>query len=394
MLPTILPLVVLLPMFSPSPPPVHLQAHLRWGVITRAAPTEPRSTGVAIGGHLHLDSPRLIGLRAEATLFAVQDLGLVDPAHLHPDFFDARGKGYVLLGEAFLDGQWGKAHLRLGRQRVETPHADSDDLRMMPNLFMAYAADLSHVGNFSFHTLYFTHMAGWENGVDCASFVPLRAIPALAPTTDGAFAVAAVYQAWEKLEFQLWGYRFDDFADVAYAQLSYGEHRRGGLSWSTTLQLDIATGNGMESKGKPSSRTWGVGVELRGSQGYRFHAAFNRDDGAAGAFPSLGAGPFLTSMEVLTLDALGRGGQAHVLGAQYRLTELGLPKVSVGAAWGRFHTSVTPVHDSDELDLNLDWQLTAHVSMLAAWATIRDRHADAAHSSDLDHFRILAHMTF
>ena len=76
-------------------------------------------------------------------LFGSVDTGLNhnDDERIHGDFFNQKKDGYLLFGDAHMVLSFDSFEAHLGRQRLDTPHMDSDDLRMVPNLFETYLVD-------------------------------------------------------------------------------------------------------------------------------------------------------------------------------------------------------------------------------------------------------------
>ncbi len=53
-------------------------------------------------------------------------------------FLGSNGQSYSILGESYLKFQYGNSSIKAGRQIIDTPYADSDDIGMVPNSFEGY----------------------------------------------------------------------------------------------------------------------------------------------------------------------------------------------------------------------------------------------------------------
>ena len=265
---------------------------------------------------------------------------------------------------------------------------------MTPNLFMAYAFDTSEIRGLILRVLQLTHMAGWENGADPSSFIALHEALGLRESTNGASVVSVSYQRIARLDLQLWGFHFDDYADAGYAQASYELDLCRRLSCSMALQYDTARETGAKLAGKVHSNTWGASMEVSAQVGYRFYGAYNQDSGSTGAFPSLGAGPFYTSMEVQTLDAMGQRGKAYVFGFNLPLSSLGLECAAIGGAYGNFQAHDENSHRSSEFDIVVRGDFDERISLTLALATVQDQVLSEARDGNLSQFRMIVDMRF
>ena len=100
--------------------------------------------GTSIGGVLKYETAEWNGVKLAAAAYVSQKLhfatGSFDEGKASPDFFAEETKSYAYVGEAYLDYTLGDLNLRVGRQLIDTPFADTDDIRMHPNTFEAAIA--------------------------------------------------------------------------------------------------------------------------------------------------------------------------------------------------------------------------------------------------------------
>ena len=90
---------------------------------------------IALGVKLHIETAPYSSLQLGATLFTSQGDGKANFEGI--PFFDENGKNYATLAEAYLKGEYNNTIFILGRQELETPFAQSDDICMIPNSFEA-----------------------------------------------------------------------------------------------------------------------------------------------------------------------------------------------------------------------------------------------------------------
>jgi len=200
---------------------LHTKGQIRAGYITFKEDKRERTNGYALGGHFHFYTDRWNGLMIAASAYTVLDLGInQNPNHTNPDFFDADGKSFIMLSKAFIDGRWDNTEIKLGRQALDTPMADSDDIRMVPNFFQAYTLTNTDIENVTFTAGFIDRMAGWENGVDASKFANIGEVLGT-EKIDGVYYAGMMYDAVEDLSLNLWYYHYDNIANVFYAEAGY-----------------------------------------------------------------------------------------------------------------------------------------------------------------------------
>ncbi len=94
----------------------------------------------AVGGKLHIETAPIHGISLGSSFFTSNSFGSADNRGLVP-FRGEVAHSYAILGEAYLKAALGKTTLKLGRQEIETPFAQADDIGMVPNTFEAYVLE-------------------------------------------------------------------------------------------------------------------------------------------------------------------------------------------------------------------------------------------------------------
>jgi len=77
-------------------------------------------------------------------------------------FLSSENDSYSILGEAYVEFKKDKTIFKLGRQELETPYANTDDIGMIPNTFEAYIVRNNSIKD---TTLIFGQVQKWA-GVD------------------------------------------------------------------------------------------------------------------------------------------------------------------------------------------------------------------------------------
>ena len=368
----------------------HAKGQIRLGYITFDSDGDTPTTGYGLGGHFHLDTKRWNGLEIGVSAYTVLNLGInQNPANVNPDFFDEKGKSFIMLSEAYLDGKWGGTEIKLGRQILDTPHADSDDIRMIPNYFEAYTITNSDIDGLTLQAGFIRTMGGWENGVDASRFVRIHETLDSDEATDGVYYGSAVYEGIKDLTLSLWYYNFKDIADVVYAEAGYSHTFSDNLQVVFGLQYDSAKQSGAALLGRQDANTFGFSAELAFEQtGIHILGAYNKDNGSTGATPlSLGGGPFFTSMEDQTLDALNAPGKAWMLGGGYHFSAVGIDGLNAGIAYGHFEADEASLYESHETDAVIEYTYSDRLTMTAAFADVVFEAGKGENGDKLQDFR-------
>jgi len=353
-------------------PIAHTHAQIRAGYITLKEENTPRTNAYALGGHVHFDTKRWYGLEVGLSAYTVLNLGKgQNNTNLNPDFFDADGNSFVQLTEAYLDGKWGETEIKFGRQILDTPHADSDDIRMISNYFEAYTLTNESIEDLTLSVGYISKMAGWENGVDAKKFVNISEVLGT-DATDGVYFTSASYDGIKDLSLSLWVYHFTDIADVLYTEVGYEAHVSNMLDIIIGLQYDTSKETGSALLQQQDANTYGISAEFVSEEiGIHILTAYNKDTGETGASSlNLGGGALFTSMEDQTLDALGEAGEAWILGAGYHFSTMGINGLNAGVAYGKFTADNTSDYTSEELDVVVEYQINKQLSFTLAYADV------------------------
>jgi len=294
---------------------------------------------LALGGKLHFDTVQWHGLSVGASFYTTNQIHQNEGAEV--PFFDANQKSYSLLGESYLRGTWGATQLTIGRQELDTPFADSDDIGMVPNTFEAYLLTNTSFTDTTITLGQIQKMAGVD-ATDPAHFEKLN-------NSDNVQTLGIAYASKSGLSLSSWYYNLTDatIESIAYVDGSF-EGEVSGFSYLLGLQYAQEA----YSQSSDDASIYGVNLEM-GYAGVGFHVAYNQsnDNTADNGF---GGGPFFTSAEFLTLAEGGKDAEALLLGGSFDTSVIGIPHVTLTL------NSLTLTDensvDSDELDLGITYE--------------------------------------
>ncbi|MEY4505065.1 MAG: hypothetical protein RL154_1362 [Pseudomonadota bacterium] len=147
------------------------------------------NSGFALGGNLGYTTAPYYGIQAGAKFYTTQVLGAssnlnggvnnkgqnIPQASLAPFVENASStagttpQSYSVLGEAFVQGTYGKTIAKIGRQTLDTPLAGGDDNYMIPNLFQAGVLINQDIPQTTLVAAYVNGMMGGTTGDSHAS---------------------------------------------------------------------------------------------------------------------------------------------------------------------------------------------------------------------------------
>jgi hypothetical protein len=269
----------------------------------------------AIGGHLKYELAKLNGFSAAAAFALSHDIGFAtgdEGVKQNSELSSSDGE-YSVLREAYLNYRDGDFNFRAGRQIIDTPLADSDDIRMIADTFEAYVASYQ-LSNFSFMAGKLQKWQGYDADLDSGW---VRA------GENGTWFGGVTY-ADDIIEANAWYYNVTKLTNAAYFDLTLGYEISSDISISAGVQyLNESEINNSATK----ADIYGVLAELS-AYGFTFGAAYNnsKKNENSGSFSGFGGGTLFTSMDTMILDEItyDRDAEATAGSISYEIDKLTL----------------------------------------------------------------------
>lgn len=269
----------------------------------------------AIGGHLKYETLELNGFSAAAAFALSHDIGFATGdkgVKQNPELSSSDGE-YSVLREAYLNYKSGDFNFRAGRQLIDTPLADSDDIRMIANTFEAYIASYQ-LSNFSFMAGKLQKWQGYDADLNSGW---VRA------GEDGTWFGGVTY-ADDIIEANAWYYNITKLTNAAYFDLTLGYEINSDISISAGVQY---LNESEISSSATKADIYGALAELS-AYGFTLGAAYNKSNRKAGkeSFSGFGGGALFTSMDTMILDEMtyDRDAEAVVGSISYEIDDLRL----------------------------------------------------------------------
>jgi hypothetical protein len=327
----------------------------------------PNSYATAIGGQLKFETAKLYGFDAGAAFYtshAITPFSGDTAKGRFSDELTTDDKHYDVLAEAYLDYTYQDFKIRIGRQRIDTPYADSDDIRMTPNTFEGVMATYTY-GNFSFIGAY---LAKWQ-GPDAGEYT----FEDLMEESDGT-AIAAATFGNDTLEAGLWYYHIDRYADIFYTDISATYTFNGQTSLKGAIQL--AKQNEIDNSGI-DGLLFGAMAELDYA-GITLGIAYDQlsIDSDKAYFGGFGGGVGFVNMFEMTAGVftVHQDAKAWKFTLGYDFSEAGMQGLSLEYDYGDFKGDVA--HEAEEHNLILAYAPSDSWDLEVVYDRIRDVHKD------------------
>ncbi len=243
---------------------------------TKSSLTDLHST--SLGGKLKAETSNQNGFGAAVGVYFAQDMGLNNHAqnnrYINP-LLMGTGYGIYTPGEAYVQYREPEFLARLGNQVIDNPWINPSDGFMIPNLYRAGLVDVYPIDGLKIEG---ERIKGFKNRTvsgfqDSNLFELPYDNPKFLGADSGSSAVGAAYRN-DAANANIWIYRFNDFAQMAWLQGGY-KVTLPGVSPFVDFQYMRETGDGAELLGKVDSRAYGAKLGAEGKWGSVFFA-YNR----------------------------------------------------------------------------------------------------------------------
>ncbi len=346
----------------------------------------------AVGGILKYETAAWNDIKLGAGAYVSEKLGFASGSgdKLNYDVLSSKNGSYAYVGEAYIDYSTNDFSLRIGRQLIDTPFADTDDIRMHPNTFEAAIAVYSGIEGTTLVGGYVTRWAGYDSGEDISEFKKLS------DGSHGAAVIGLTNESVENLAVQGWYYGADKVADIYYADAAYA------IPFNETVGLEISAQyaafdektNAAGTDSGSDGNVYGLGVSLKAGP-MSIGAAYNRGSNDEGKTLSngFGGGPFMTSMEEWTIDGM-EDAKAYQISAALDMASAGIEGLSLTALYGSFKSAPSNT-EVREMDVIATYEINERLGIDMSYATIDDRNNNIGDGgTDGGYSRFLARMSY
>ncbi len=282
-----------------------------------------QKSATVFGGEFGLNSAQYNGFSLHLSTYISQNLNLQNQPkeNLNEDFFDYQNNSFAYVAESSIDYSNEFYEMKIGRIKIETPYANSDDIRMAPNTFEGVWANLDYTSQLNSQVIYLSRWAGYDSQNEEQEISQNEFKNLVSDDSSGMLGFSLTYEYTRNSEMSLWYNYVDNMASIVYAEIigiyfvnKNGFHIDYGFQGTKIEELDNSQVDG-EVFGLMSIFHYG-GIFIGG--------AYNGVEVKSGKYISngFGGGPYYTSLDEATIAAIseasvGKDAEAFRLGGGY-----------------------------------------------------------------------------
>ena len=329
----------------------------------------------SIGGEFGINSAEYKGFTLHGALYVSQGLNFLNPNKndLNEDFFTTNRDSFAYISEASINYNNDFLQAELGRIRVETPYANSDDIRMAANTFEGARANIDYTSNLSTQLLYLNRWAGYDSQNEDEELSQDKFKDLVSSDASGMFGASLSYKYAKNSEFSLWYNHIDEMANIIYGEVvgiyfidGDNLHLDYGLQASHMVELDNSNVDG---------DVYGL-MSILHYNGAFLGAAYNIafSDGGKYITNGFGGGPYYTSLDEATIASISESfalsgiessknkAQSFRIGAGYEFKDSFFDGLVIEFVYGELYNDVGRIKEKDAVltyEFAQNWNLEA-----------------------------------
>ena len=330
----------------------------------------------AIGGKLHIETGEVYTISGGASFYTSNSIYYNDNRGLVP-FRGENKKSYTILGEAYIKSEFGNSLIKIGRQEIDTPFAQIDDIGVVPNTFESAIFINKDILDTTIFLAQIQKMAGVDADI-VDRFTNIN-------ENRGMQSFGVTYEGIKDLSLSGWYYNLDkaEISSISYLEANY-ENSSNIFSYGFGVQY--AKENYREDK---DSNIYGVNISGGiNSIGLSLSSAYTKVNGNE-ASSGFGGGPFFSNSEYLIIDNAGANGRAFWYGLEYECSNIGVNGLNIGL--GKVTLTTKDNKNATEIDFIASYKIDDNIEMHLIASNLD---GDSVGEYNAKHIRIFANYNF
>ena len=335
----------------------------------------------AVGGILKYELAEYNGFNAGVAFYTSHDIGALSGSadEQNPELSSSTGS-YTVMSEAYINYRYEDLNLRAGRQTLDTPLADSDDIRMIQNTFEAYVATYNLDGA-EFMAGNIQSWQGYDAGLN-DSWIGVG--------ESGANFAGVAYH--DGLEFNAWYYNITQTTNAIYLDAGLEYEIDENMMIHTVVQYLNETE--LDSSGY-AANIYGALFEYV-IHDIGFNIAFDKALKQKGAtsFSGTGGGSMFTSMDTMIIDEIAedRDALAIVAGISYSINDFGF-LYAYGDFKGDKNSLGVKAHIVEQ-DIGFEYNVNNEFVVAAIYVLEEDRESSIKTQNDWNRAQVMVKYDF
>lgn len=335
----------------------------------------------ALGGQLKYELASLNGFNAALAFTTSQDIGFATgDTDRNNDELSSLAGNYTQVSEAYINYVYDDLNFRGGRQVIDTPLADSDDIRMVQNTFEAYIATYN-ISDFSFTAGNLQHWQGVDAGLD---------EPWVKTGEEGTWFGGVTYSS--VVNFSAWYYNITQLTNATYADIDY----------TYEITKDISFFIAMQYLHESELNNSAIEADIYGAlaefsiYGIGFNLAYNKSDKKENkeSFSGFGGGTLFTSMDTMILNEIAKDREAvaTVGGIIYTMGDLSF-LYAYGDFVGEADGSLLKAHIVEQ-NMGFEYNVNEEFVVAAIYALEEDKESIVSNENDWSRLQVMLQYNF
>lgn len=350
----------------------------------------------AVGAQIKYELAEFRGFHAAVEFSSSHDIGFATGEGVGHNAEISSTKGnYTELSQAYINYKNGGVNLRAGRQLIDTPLADSDDIRIIANTFEAYTLSYEWE-SLTFMGGLLTRWQGTDTGLSAENH--------WSDTGEDGTHFGGLSYSDDFIDSSVWYYGISKDSDPNSAT---GNVANSSFYTDISLHIELSKEYALhtsaqylsqkEAHGSAMDATiYGAMAELVMFEDFALSAAYNKSQKqeGKGSFSGFGGGTLYTNMDSMILDTItmDRDAQALVAGLTYRYNDFGFMYV-----YGAFDGEANSFGIKERIiEQNIGFEYTPDekVTFAALYVKNEDKKEGGSNGGDWENVRVLLSYNF
>jgi len=337
-----------------------------------AVPNKTEKHASSFGGEFGFNTAGFHGFQAHFAAYVSQSLDFINPdkKDLNEDFFAKDLNSFAYIAEASINYSNDFFQTKIGRVRVETPFANSDDIRMAPNTFEGAWANIDYNDKLKIQLLYFNRWAGYDSQDESTGAFQNEFKDLVSSESFGMAGASITYKYAKNSEASFWYNYIDNMSAIAYAEV-IGIYFIDGDDIHLDYGVQATNIEELENSNVDGSVYGAMTIfHYKGAfLGGAYNIAFS--DNSKFVTNGFGGGPYYTSLDEASISSISEAGSAYTgglnnnaesfrIGAGYEFERVSLNGLVLELVYGELYSDNDRITEKDAIvtyDITNRWYL-------------------------------------
>ena len=327
----------------------------------------------ALGAEFGFKSAEYNGFKTNILAYTSQNLTFINPNKnsINEDFFIDDSSSFTYIGEASIAYSNDRVDMKFGRIKIETPYANSDDIRLAPNTFEGAWTNINFTDELQSQVIYLKRWAGFDSQ-DLDSGASQHKFKHLIDEDKfGMIGASLTYEYAKNSELSFWYNYIDGMSAIAYAEV-IGIYFIDGEGFHIDYGFQVSNIQELDDSGVEGNVLGALAIlHYNGAfLGTSYNIAYS-DEGKS-VSNGFGGGPYYTSLAEATISAISEGAssksksnndaEVYRIALGYELENIGLNGLVIEGAYGELSNDLGSIIEKDFVityEMNEKWNLEA-----------------------------------